>query len=79
MLQKKTKVTILGSALAACLAVALLVPFLLGAFPKKEAEKRTKTTTRKRENPLIHFFAMILFPFCLVEGDDSMPYIEFLF
>lgn len=40
MFQKKTKKIILGSVLAACLAVALLIPFFLGAFPKSSGEQQ---------------------------------------
>ena len=35
VLQKKTKTIILGSAIAACLAAALLISWVLGAFPKR--------------------------------------------
>jgi anionic cell wall polymer biosynthesis LytR-Cps2A-Psr (LCP) family protein len=49
VLQKKTKKIIFGSALAVCLAVALLIPMILGAIPKRTEEVSLPDVTARTE------------------------------
>ena len=46
-MQKKTKKIILGSVLSACLAAALLIPLMLGMFPKRTAEASLPELTER--------------------------------